>query len=123
MKQDVAAHFIAHHKTACLLTTSPLACHEAAAGEPVKRRFLRGSGRRDSNPRQLAWEAVCRKITARSLQIAFTSTSSTHNHSTRISDIVSRIHFEATFHSYTMCYSDYTRSLRKRQERQYVYCD
>src|SRR5579875_1690749 len=47
----------AQHKTACFLTLTPLAYHEAASGEPVKRRSLCESGRRDSNPRQLAWEA------------------------------------------------------------------
>ena len=57
MRQDVAGHLFAHHKTACLLTLSPLACHEAACGEPVKRRFNAWSGRRDSNPRQPAWKA------------------------------------------------------------------
>ena len=57
MRQDVAAHRFAHHKTACLLTLSPLACHEAACSEPVKRRFNAWSGRRDSNPRQPAWKA------------------------------------------------------------------
>ncbi len=57
MRQDVAVHLFAHHKTACLLTLSPLACHEAACSEPVKRRFMRWSGRRGSNPRQPAWEA------------------------------------------------------------------
>src|SRR4051794_38705957 len=56
-RQDVAAHLFAHHKTACLLTLSPLACHEAACSEPVKRRFIGKSGRRDSNPRQPAWKA------------------------------------------------------------------
>jgi hypothetical protein len=49
MRQDVAVHLCAHHKTACLLTASPLACHEAACGEPVKRRFMFWSGRRGSN--------------------------------------------------------------------------
>jgi hypothetical protein len=57
MRQDVAVHLFAHHKTACLLTLSPLACHEAACSEPVKRRFISWSGRRGSNPRQPAWEA------------------------------------------------------------------
>jgi hypothetical protein len=57
MRQDVAVHLFAHHKTACLLTLSPLACHEAASGELVKRRFREKSGRRDSNPRQPAWKA------------------------------------------------------------------
>src|SRR5207302_7687179 len=57
LRQDVAAHLFAHHKTACLLTLSPLACHEAACGEPVKRRFRAWSGRRGSNPRQPAWKA------------------------------------------------------------------
>src|SRR2546430_3586645 len=54
LRQDVAAHLFAHHKTACLLTLSPLACHEAACSEPVKRRFNAWSGRRGSNPRQPA---------------------------------------------------------------------
>src|SRR5207247_9933324 len=57
LRQDVAAHLFAHHKTACLLTLSPLACHEAACSEPVKRRFNTWSGRRDSKPRQPAWKA------------------------------------------------------------------
>src|SRR5207302_1642359 len=57
LRQDVAAHLFAHHKTACLLTLSPLACHQAACSEPVKRRFRQKSGRRDSNPRQPAWKA------------------------------------------------------------------
>src|SRR5436305_13095518 len=57
MRQDVAVHLFAHHKTACLLTLTPLACHEAACREPVKRRFMRWSGRRGSNPRQPAWKA------------------------------------------------------------------
>src|SRR6266568_4760264 len=60
-RQDVAAHLFAHHKTACLLTLSPLACHEAACGEPAKRRFTAWSGRRDSNPRQPAWKAGTHK--------------------------------------------------------------
>jgi hypothetical protein len=47
----------AQHKTACLLTLTPLACHEAACGEPGKRRFMQKSGRRGSNPRQPAWKA------------------------------------------------------------------
>src|SRR5947209_3229867 len=64
--ENIAVHLFAHHKTACLLTLSPLACHEAACSEPIKRRFRRWSGRRDSNPRQPAWKAVCHKITARS---------------------------------------------------------
>src|SRR3989440_7490757 len=55
--QDVAVHLFTQHKTACLLTLSPLACHEAACSEPVKRRFMRWSGRRGSNPRQPAWKA------------------------------------------------------------------
>src|SRR5207248_9938514 len=57
LRQDVAVHLSAHHKTACMLTLSPLACHEAACGEPVKRRFNAWSGRRGSNPRQPAWKA------------------------------------------------------------------
>jgi hypothetical protein len=57
MRQDVAAHLFTQHKTACLLTLSPLACHEAACSEPVKRRFNAWSGRRGSNPRQPAWKA------------------------------------------------------------------
>ena len=57
MRQDVAVHRFAHRKTACLLTLSPLACHEAACGEPVKRRFNAWSGRRGSNPRHQAWKA------------------------------------------------------------------
>src|ERR1700694_5620111 len=57
MRQEVAAHLFAHHKTACLLTLSPLACHEAACSEPVKSRVNAWSGRRGSNPRQPAWKA------------------------------------------------------------------
>src|SRR2546421_8492895 len=57
LRQDVAVHRFAHHKTACLLTLSPLACHEAACSEPIKRRFRQKSGRRGSNPRQPAWKA------------------------------------------------------------------
>src|SRR5258706_15284795 len=71
MRQDVAVPLFAHHKTACLLTLSPLACHEAASGEPVKRRFMRWSGRRGSNPRQPAWEADRREIAARLLSSGF----------------------------------------------------
>ena len=71
MRQDVAAHLFAHHKTACLLTLSPLACHEAACSEPVKRRFLAWSGRRGSNPRQPAWKADRRDNAARSLSSGF----------------------------------------------------
>ena len=36
--------------------------------------------------------------------------------------IVCRILFEAVCHGYIRCYSDYTRSQRKWQVRQYVYC-
>src|SRR5437764_12247820 len=64
MRQDVAAHLFTHHKTACLLTLSPLACHEAACSEPVKRRFKEESGSRGSNPRQPAWKAGCREFAA-----------------------------------------------------------
>src|SRR6266566_8731241 len=69
MRQDVAAHLFTHHKTACLLTLSPLACHKAACSEPVKRRFRAWSGRRDSNPRQPAWKAGGRRIADRFLYI------------------------------------------------------
>src|SRR5712692_6196946 len=72
LRQDVAAHLFAHHKTACLLTLSPLACHEAAASEPVKRRFMHWSGRRDSNPRQPAWKAGCHTIAASLLRTGLT---------------------------------------------------
>src|SRR5258708_16976979 len=72
MRQDVAAHLFAHHKTACLLTLSPLACHEAASGEPVKRRFIVWSGRRGSNPRQPAWKAGCRALAASLLRTGLT---------------------------------------------------
>ena len=64
---SVAVHHCAHHKTACLLTLSPLACHEAATNEPVKRRFMQWSGRRGSNPRRPAWKADRRNNVARSL--------------------------------------------------------
>src|SRR5438876_1233785 len=67
MRQDVAVHLFAHQKTACLLTLSPLACHEAASGEPVKRRFREKSGRQDSTPRQPAWKAGCHCFAARLL--------------------------------------------------------
>ncbi len=56
-RQDVAVRLLTQHKTACLLTLTPLACHEAACSEPVKRRFIAWSGRRGSNPRQPAWKA------------------------------------------------------------------
>src|SRR5437764_13004584 len=72
LRQDVAVHLSAHHKTACLLTLSPLACHEAACSEPVKRRFNAWSGRRDSNPRQPAWKAGCHKVAARLLRTGLT---------------------------------------------------
>src|SRR2546421_9068961 len=73
MRQDVAVHLFAHHKTACLLTLSPLACHEAACSEPVKRRFIRWSGRRGSNPRPPAWEAGGHCIAARLVYIGLTA--------------------------------------------------
>src|SRR5258708_17326596 len=77
MRQDVAAHLFTQHKTACLLTLSPLACRKAACSEPVKRRFRAWSGRRDSNPRQPAWKADRREITGRlfssGLRRAFTN--------------------------------------------------
>src|SRR5438105_15193159 len=60
-------HLLTQHKTACLLTLSPLACHEAACGEPVKRRFNAWSGRRGSNPRQPAWKAGTHKNAGRPL--------------------------------------------------------
>src|SRR5258708_40256010 len=72
-RQDVAAHLFAHHKTACLLTLSPLACHEATSGEPVKRRFRTWSGRRDSNPRQPAWKAGGHAIAARLVYVGLTA--------------------------------------------------
>src|SRR5579864_7425504 len=74
-RQDVAVRLLTQHKTACLLTLSPLACREAACGEPVKRRFMQKSGRRGSNPRQPAWKAGCRKIDARFLYIGLGGTS------------------------------------------------
>ncbi len=64
-RQDVAANLLTQHKTACLLTLLPLACHKAAYREPVKRRFIDESGRRGSNPRQPAWKAGRREIDAR----------------------------------------------------------
>src|SRR5207302_10885022 len=92
LRQDVAAHLFTQHKTACLLTLSPLACHEAACSEPVKRRFNAWSGRRGSNPRQPAWKAVCHKFAARSLSIGFASASSTYKHVSRTADIVCCLH-------------------------------
>jgi hypothetical protein len=43
-----------------------------ASPRPAQRRFIEKSGRRDSNPRQPAWEAGGRKITACLTQTAFT---------------------------------------------------
>jgi hypothetical protein len=73
LRQDVAVHLFAHHKTACLLTLSPLACHEAACSEPVKRRFRQKSGRRGSNPRQPAWKAGGCALAARLIYIGLTA--------------------------------------------------
>ena len=98
MRQDVAVHVFAHHKTACLLTASPLACHEAAAGEPVKRRFREKSGRRDSNPRQPAWKADRRKITARSFSSSFRRAFTHRTHHSSSIEVDGRAHWEADSH-------------------------
>src|SRR2546429_9550080 len=86
LRQDVAAHLFAHHKTAYLLTLSPLACHEAAWNEPVKRRFNAWSGRRDSNPRQPAWKAGCHTLAASLLRTALTGSCIPYTSNVSVSD-------------------------------------
>jgi len=102
--------------------SSLLACHQAACEALRERRSKKWSGRRGSNPRQPAWKAVCHRIAARLLSTGSASASSTHYHFSRTNGIVCRIHFEAVCHSHIRCCSDYTRSPRKKQGRQYVYC-
>src|SRR5213592_3760108 len=73
MRQDVAVHLLTQHKTACLLALSPLACREAACGEPTERRFGQGSGRRGSNPRQPTWKTDGYALAARLIYIGLTA--------------------------------------------------
>ena len=74
MRQDVVVHLLVHQKTAFLLDSSPLGCHQVASHKPGKRRFKGKSGRRDSNSRQPAWKAgtlplsYSRKIGVRGLE-------------------------------------------------------
>ena len=64
VRQYVAARLLAHKNTASLLAVSLPGCHQAACDRPAQRRSIQESGRRDSNPRQPAWKAVCRKFAA-----------------------------------------------------------
>src|SRR6266699_1247119 len=95
LRQDVAAHLFTQHKTACLLTLSPLACHEAACSEPVKRRFNAWSGRRGSNPRQPAWKAGCHTLAASLLRTALTGSCIPYTSNVSVSDKRCHAHFLA----------------------------
>jgi hypothetical protein len=66
-RQGVAARLFAHGKTVSLLAVSLPGCSQAASDRPAQRRSIRGSGRRDSNPRQPAWKADRRNNAARLL--------------------------------------------------------
>src|SRR5258708_25676260 len=54
-----------------LLADSIAACREAACREPTERRFVQKSGGWGSNPRQPAWKADRRNITARFFSSSF----------------------------------------------------
>jgi hypothetical protein len=54
-----------------LLFLSPVDCSQLALEALAKRRFSQESGRRDSNPRQPAWKADRRNITARFFSSSF----------------------------------------------------
>jgi hypothetical protein len=82
-RQDVAAHLLTQHKTVCLLTLSPPACREAACREPVKRRFMRWSGRRDSNPRRNSTTSNFMSIALHRLNRLTKSSSTSHNKTRR----------------------------------------
>ncbi len=98
-----------------------LASREAAYQAPGERRLRKKSGRRDSNPRQPAWKAVCHMIAARLLYCGSESTSSTYNHSCCTVDIVCHILFEAVCSHHIECCSNYTPGPCTWQGRQSVY--
>ena len=67
MRQDVAARLLTHKNIVPLLAQTLPGCRQAAYSRLAKRRCTTWSGRRDSNPRQPAWKAVCHKFAARLL--------------------------------------------------------
>jgi hypothetical protein len=71
-RQDVAVHVSVHKNTVSLLSLTLPGCRQAACDRPAQRRSIRWSGRRGSNPRQPAWKAGGRKITACLAQTAAT---------------------------------------------------
>jgi hypothetical protein len=72
LRQDVAVHLCAHKNIVSLLSLMLPGCHQAASRRTAERRCKIGSGRRGSNPRQPAWKAGVRKITACLARVAFT---------------------------------------------------
>ena len=121
LRQDVTVRLLTHKKTASLLAVSAPGCHQAASDRLAQRRSIPGSGRRDSNPRQPAWKAVCHVIAARLLYSGSESTSSTYNHSYCTADIVCHILFEAVCSHHIECCSNYTPGPCTWQERQSFY--
>jgi hypothetical protein len=71
MRQDVAARIVTHKNIVPLLALILPGCRQAASHRLAKRRCTSWSGRRDSNPRQPAWKADRREITARLLSSSF----------------------------------------------------
>ena len=72
---------------------SPVGCSQLALEALAKRRFIRWSGRRGSNPRQPAWEAGGCKITACLAQTAFTGCLKSASSFSRMHEESCHMHF------------------------------
>ena len=94
-RQGVAAHTLAHRKTAPLLAVSLPGSSQAASDRPAQRRSIRWSGRRGSNPRQPAWKADGRKIAARLSSSAFRRAFTNHVRHPSIVEADGRTRWEA----------------------------